>query len=294
MEEEIKKGNYELVNCDNCSGVGDKNCSSCRSTGKIKCSSCQGQSGRTCTVCRGSGSYGSGSMQFACTSCFGKGTKQCAYCGNSGEDICSPCNGTGRRVCVYCAGTGKKTFYISTPASSNTVRSPETYFPENRSNARSEYTAPPPPPVDPAEAAFRLKWLKDSLILKPVEKMDYRSLADIKTDSAYAICYERDYEAGERSPVVLKTYMLYRNPDGFFPFTEDLELERESYVEKEGVYRFIGFIPEPTAYLKTLAQLEEQTKKQGLPLKKPSKINKINNYSRKKLSKEDFWKEISL
>lgn len=139
MEEEIKTGNYELSDCDNCHGEGDKSCTICRSKGTIKCPSCSGNSGKTCSTCSGSGRVG-GSMQLACWTCNGKGVKQCYTCGNKGEQACSPCNATGRSVCVHCTGTGKQTKYISTSRSSATKSYQLSDNPNNNSSMNQELT----------------------------------------------------------------------------------------------------------------------------------------------------------
>lgn len=135
---------------------------------------------------------------------------------------------------------------------------------------------------------------KDSAILSHASAKSFPTLPEIGTDSAFAIVYERDYEAGERSPISLNTYVVYRNPDGFFPFMEDLRVNRDSWADQTGVYEFIGFIAQPTTFKNTLAQIEIQAKKQGLPVKKEAKITKLNTHTRKKLTEEDFWKVISL
>jgi len=177
-----------------------------------------------------------------------------------------------------------------TKAPETTKASPKNPSPTASGKGTSSTQPNPNPPATAGERATR----KDSAILSHASGKSLPTLPDIGTDSAFAIVYEREYEAGERSPISLKTYVVYRNPDGFFPFMEDLRVNRDSWADQTGVYEFIGFIAQPTTFKNTLAQIEIQAKKQGLPVKKEAKITKLNTHTRKKLTEEDFWKVISL
>jgi len=299
LGEKVKSGQYELENCSRCYGQGFKSCRKCNATGKEKCNVCFGRAGQACSNCNGTGTKDWGPYRLACTSCNGKGKKTCMGCENSGQSICSTCDGTGDDQCNGCQGTGKIAVARTTPAYTQSATQGLASTNSTDNNNYSNYSAPtkstaPPPMVDPNVLAFEREQKRDSLILAPVLNLEQVELMEAKSDSVYAIAYEREYKKGVRSTITLTTHVVYRKPDGYFPFSEDLRLDREYLLSEEDVYRFLGFFSTYSQFKNALTQIESQAKKLSITVKKNPKINKINTYSRKKLTTEEFWNEISL
>ena len=286
LEEKINSGDYEMADCDRCRGEGSKSCSPCRSTGQIPCRLCQGRAGQPCVVCNGTGINNMGPYKLACTSCSGKGEKICTMCNNVGKDICSLCNGTGDDFCVSCDGTGKKAVRLQIK---------ETYVPatSGRNDLNGNESDPgedKAPVVDPAKAELSRMKAQDKAILEKMNAPLLENSFEATTDSLYVISYEHVYTPEKKGIAEIRSYVVYRQPDGYFPFRSDLPIKvQENFDDEEERTQFFFFIARPTDLEAAILAMEAAAKKEGMRIKKNGKPIRLSTYTRKKLTGDEFW-----
>lgn len=93
------------IDCDSCSGSGNRDCGKCDGSGKDECHECDGSGDEECRTCDGVGTF-----EGQCGTCDGTGTETCSKCDGDGVDdennTCSLCDGDGSQECESCDGTG--------------------------------------------------------------------------------------------------------------------------------------------------------------------------------------------
>ncbi len=200
-------------------------------------------------------------------------------CNNSGEDPCSRCNGTGNDFCIHCFGTGKKTVEKSRERVSESIP------PQNTPEVMNT-----PPPEDPAVTALRKIKEQDLAVLTQMKAKLIDYSYEATSDSLYVLTYNREYTADKKDLIILRSYVLYRQPDGYFPSQHDLFIRNWENADDDTELNFIYyFIQQPVELENSIRNMEVTAKKQGLRVKKNTKAIPLNPYIRKKATGEEFW-----